>query len=647
MVTTKKQTDKKFKQQLCRHSRGPRSVRTREKGEEVKLLFQPLKLIALINTSWPILICLSLACGCTPPGPRALLEAKRLIEQGKYARAIEKMRSATSLLATNAQAWNYLGLACHYAGQGDDAERAYRRALVLNHDLTEAHYNLACLLLAQNKPEKTEAAKTELLTYTLRRGNSAEGLIKLGVAQLRSRELVGAERSFSDALKFGPKNPEALNGAGLVRVQRGRPDEAARYFQAALKEQPVYRPALLNLAIVAQQYLNDRQLALQKYREYAMLRPPPGASEAEVIRGLSLQLERELKPPPHPAATNIPKLTNANLSLPKVEATNVQVTNFLRSANPPRPVVATNQPRIATILSNQANEIPKPDSVSKSSFEMVRLPDDPIFKPAQDISISEPAGQKQMATPEPNTAKPTPATVPPPSSTPRRSFFGRINPLNLFRSGEKQHSPPPSPPTPASEALPAESLTSSASVAENANSGGANIYEARYQYVSPSAPPAGNRTQAQTFFEEGVTAQRAKRTSEAIKAYRQATQADGSFFEAHYNLGLALTEAGDLSGALAAYESALAVRPDSLDARYNFALVLKRADYFIDAGNELEKLLAHFPDEPRANLALGNLYANQLQQTTKARQYYLKVLQTDPHNTEASAIRYWLTSNPQ
>jgi tetratricopeptide (TPR) repeat protein len=98
---------------------------------------------------------------------------------------------------------------------------------------------------------------------------------------------------------------------------------------------------------------------------------------------------------------------------------------------------------------------------------------------------------------------------------------------------------------------------------------------------------------------------------------------------------------------LAAYESALAVRPDSLDARYNFALVLKRADYFIDAGNELEKLLTRFPDEPRANLALGNLYANQLQQTTKARQYYLKVLQTDPHNTEASAIRYWLTSNPQ
>src|SRR5262249_18213922 len=79
---------------------------------------------------------LLLILGCTPAGPRALLEGKRLIDQGKYPRAVEKMRNATSLLGTNAQAWNYLGLACHYAGLGDEAERAYKRALTLNMDLT-------------------------------------------------------------------------------------------------------------------------------------------------------------------------------------------------------------------------------------------------------------------------------------------------------------------------------------------------------------------------------------------------------------------------------------------------------------------------------------------------------------------------------
>src|SRR2546425_240145 len=91
----------------------------------------------------------------------------------------------------------------------------------------------------------------------LRRGNSAEGLLKLGLAQLRSRELVGAEKSFTDALRLNPQSPEGLNGLGLVRVQRGHPDEAAKLFRSALKAQPDYRPALLNLAIISDEYLKD------------------------------------------------------------------------------------------------------------------------------------------------------------------------------------------------------------------------------------------------------------------------------------------------------------------------------------------------------------------------------------------------------
>src|SRR5437868_1804428 len=41
--------------------------------------------------------------GCTPEGPRALLAGKRLIDQGKYSQAVEKLRTATALLVTNAQ----------------------------------------------------------------------------------------------------------------------------------------------------------------------------------------------------------------------------------------------------------------------------------------------------------------------------------------------------------------------------------------------------------------------------------------------------------------------------------------------------------------------------------------------------------------
>ncbi len=126
-----------------------------------------------------------------------------------------------------------------------------------------------------------------------------------------------------------------------------------------------------------------------------------------------------------------------------------------------------------------------------------------------------------------------------------------------------------------------------------------------------------------------------------------ATRLDPAYYEAYYNLGLAAAAAGESSTSLAAYENALAIRPESLDARYNFALVLKQANYPLDSVHELEKLLNSYPNETRAHLALGNLYAQVLHQPANARQHYLKVIETDPKHPQASAIRNWLSTNPQ
>jgi Flp pilus assembly protein TadD len=62
--------------------------------------------------------------------------------------------------------------------------------------------------------------------------------------------------------------------------------------------------------------------------------------------------------------------------------------------------------------------------------------------------------------------------------------------------------------------------------------------------------------------------------------------------------------------------------------------------------NELEKVLASNPDESAAHLALGNLYAQQLHDTARAREHYLKVLELDPHGPQANNIRFWLSANP-
>jgi hypothetical protein len=231
---------------------------------------------------------------------------------------------------------------------------------------------------------------------------------------------------------------------------------------------------------------------------------------------------------------------------------------------------------------------------------------------------------------------------------PKRGFFQRVNPLNLFRSEEK----PPVQPTPLGsvvEVPPREPVKPRATVTEPAASlppPSPTGPPARYAYQSPAKFVSGNRAEAERLFAQGEHAQQARRLPEAMQSYRSAAQADPTLYEAHYNLGLVATEAGRLPAALAAYEDALAVRPQSLDARYNFALVLKQANYLVDAVNELERVLASYPNEARAHLALGNLYAQQFHQPAKARQHYLKVLELDPRSPQAGAIRYWLVANP-
>ena len=123
-------------------------------------------------------------------------------------------------------------------------------------------------------------------------------------------------------------------------------------------------------------------------------------------------------------------------------------------------------------------------------------------------------------------------------------------------------------------------------------------------------------------------------------------ESDPGWFEAQYNYGVLAYRLRNYGAALAAYEMAVAIQPDSTDARYNFALALKAAGYVPDAVDELKKVVAASPNEVRAQLALGNLYAQQLHDPAQARRHYLKVLELDPHNPQSTDIRFWLSANP-
>jgi tetratricopeptide (TPR) repeat protein len=168
----------------------------------------------------------------------------------------------------------------------------------------------------------------------------------------------------------------------------------------------------------------------------------------------------------------------------------------------------------------------------------------------------------------------------------------------------------------------------------------------RYSYHSTEEPVHGDRARALDAVARGVESHRQRKISDAVQAYREAAQLDPSFFEAHYNLGLAAYELKNWPLSLSAYETALSINPTSTNARFNFAVVLERAGYLLDAVDQLEKTINQHPDETRAHFSLARISAEQLNQPNAAIRHYQKVLELEPQHPQASAIRQWLLAQP-
>ena len=578
--------------------------------------------------------------GCTPAGPRALISGKRLLDSGDYTSAVTELRTATTLLPANATAWNYLGVADQKAQQPENAAAAYQRALDLNRDLVEAHWNLGMLWLEQGKNDE---ALSEFTAYTLRRNNSPEGWLKLGAVQLRMGEVVAAERSFGAVLTVDPGNAEAINGQGLARLERNRPRDAVQFFASALQSNPNFAPAMLNLAVTEQQYLRDDRTALQYYQAYLALTPRPDNWDAVNAEASSLQqtLQAEYNPPPTPT----PEETRPPAAVTAVTPPPVQ------------PVVVAETHRSAPVAP-RPNPIVKAPPVARSTTAPVAS-HAPAAPPLPVVVHSQPVVQTQRVVAvapapafNPNNPQVEPPTTTAPSTAeaaPKPGFWDRIKPTKWF-------APTPNDPkyentgtTPLPAVGDGQSANTTLSAAgsepdpERAAKGPPTF--PRYGYQSPARPAPGDRRAASGSFTRARVFEQGAQWMDAMQEYRSAAQLDPGWFEAQYNFGVLSYRLGNHRQALEAYETALAIEPDSIDARYNFALALKAAGYVPDAVNELKKILAREPDEVRAHLALANLYAQKLREPNEARDHYLKVLELDPGNPSAAEIRNWLSLN--
>ena len=597
---------------------------------------------------------------CTPPGPAALLDGETLLNEGEYVAAIKKFRIATELLGDNPEAWNFLGLAYHRAGQPEEAVKAYQQALRLNVDYLTARYNLGCLLLEN---EEFDAAVNQFKTHEILVEDDPKVSVKIGLAQLGAGRLNEAEKAFEAGLGHSRAFPEAWNGLGLIRLNRRLAKSAFDYFNTAIEQDVNFAPAYLNQAIVAHHHLKKLPLALQKYRRFMFLEPNSPkildlkeitAEIEEAIRPKAVVLEKPKEPQkedePEEKSTEEAKevevaAAEENPVPPNLEGddkekeldpdakSDAEVAALLEAERAILLEATEKQTVPAGVDKEKGEESEEVLTAEVAKEERTFVPPAEIAKTEQPVAkvtfetIEVPAPQYNFAVgnDQPENASPQELdnegwrTV----ST-RRSGLGISIGRQMFRNGDQEETGP--------------QTQAAASKVQRVSS-------VPYQYRNPIAPIAGDRRQADPFFQRGNQAFRSDRASEAILAYREAVSRDPAFFEAHYNMGLAAIKSGLAETALEAYEKALVIDPSNRNAQYNFALALEQGRHHTEAASELEALLNNHPDDVHAHFTLATLYAKKIGNAALARSHYQRVLDLDPNYSKAVSIRYWLSAS--
>lgn len=540
---------------------------------------------------------LLLVLGCQPPGARALFEGEARLKAGEPKLAIAQFEKAVKLLPGEWRAWNYLGLARHRAGDLDGAHEAFQRAMEMAGERRNSPEDASFVLkfntgrLAIDR-DRLADAKTELHAYSISAEPSFHAYFWLGEVYRKEMNWASASTEYQKALAQDDHSAVAHNRLGMAQLWMIQPSEAAKSFEAALKRNPDFVQAHLNLAMTYQWYLpgNDAK-ALEAFQQYLQLtrEPAPG------VQALADALQAKVRPNPAPVPPIVE--TNQLTAVWSPQGTNAAITNLVIEIPP-----ATN-----AVPTNLVVEVPSPTN------SVVGIP------PA----TNKPPVRVTQVRPSLTNRPPVEVTAPPVTPTNRP-------PVKIAKTTVTQPSVAPDTPKKTEvKAVPGV---------------------VRYRYVKPKRPEPGAVVDPEgltKMFEKALHQHRINELDAAIDGYRKVLQVNPAYQQAYVNIALALQVQGEVKQALPVYEKALAINPFSKVTRHGFASALSRSEYYVDAAKEFHGLLDLYKNDLSAHLALGGLYSDHLKDPDKASVHFRKVLELSPQHPQATGIRQWLFNHSQ
>ena len=621
-------------------------------------------------------VCLVAAlAGCTPPEQKVLEEGSRLLADGKTAGALERLEDARerienhSNLKTNlvvvGKLYNQLGLAHQIlsknktgaakTGELREAKKWFDLAIEKGGQGSriQAYENRAWLHL---EAEEWEEAANDLgsLLITTSGTKSPNHVFDLwlekGIAEYGAKRIDDAEKSFSKI----PNDPRAQNNRGNIDWSQKRYSDAAAHFEKAIELDKKNAKALHNLG-AARQQMKQYDAALKAYRAYLLALAP---NEDTDIRTLANKLKEYLKPEPIPEPEPEPAPEPEPVAEVEPEPKEEVMPEPVVAEVVPEPEPASEPEPAEVVIVEPPAEEPEPEPAAPEPevvtvVEPAPLPV-PAAKPEPAATQPEPAEPGEPA-PEPEVSQAETTT---PEPEPAKGWKQRLNPLNWFGDDDEKtevkpkkkskfqiswrsNIPVPTTPLPSPRLL-AKASTNAVKVASVLPSA---VAFPRYKYLSPALPNSGDRQVAKAYFDDGATAQKTEEWQRAKAAYIEAAKADPAWFDARFELGQAAFYTGDTDLALQSFEHALAIDPNDGPARFNFAMSLVQGNYYADAASEFETFLQFDPDNAQAHFEAGKLYAEKLNDVTRANVHYKRVIGLQPGHPQAVTIRYWLIRN--
>lgn len=131
-------------------------------------------------------------------------------------------------------------------------------------------FNQSVELISQKEYEKAVAL---LIEVTARTDKHSAPYVNLGVAYSKLGKIEEAEENLLKALKINPNHPVTNNELGIIYRQSGRFDEAKKAYEGVISRYPRFLPAIKNLGILCDIFMEDLECAIEQYAAYLKFSP--------------------------------------------------------------------------------------------------------------------------------------------------------------------------------------------------------------------------------------------------------------------------------------------------------------------------------------------------------------------------------------